>query len=198
MLDAIPDHEPQRLSWEELLKRSQDNPAEFADFVEATQEWLLALCRRLVPRMWDAEDLMQEVFVRVLRGRLGYHGGPVEPWLNAIATNCSISLHRKKHAEKRDANSVSLGNSADKSIATEPFDPAATTARELVERREIVPLLLEVLTPAELEVVRLYFWEGRGLTEISTLLGKPLGTINSRFRRALERMARRHQELFPD
>lgn len=197
MLDPIPDHEPQRLSWEELLKRSQGDPQAFGDFVEATQAWVWKLCLSLVQHTQDAEDLMQDVFTLAFRFRGTYDGRPVAPWLSTIAKNHSVSLYRQR-AGKPDTNSVSLGDCADEVLGAGASEHLARTACDGVEHSEIVSLLLEVLSAPEYEVVTLHFWKELGPTEISVLLEIPLGTVSTHKSRALKKMARRHHELFPD
>src|SRR3954447_18427373 len=65
--------------------------------IEQFQGVLFGLCLRMMGHRHDAEDVMQEVFLRALRGVHGFDGErPLRPWLLGIAANrCRTALARR-------------------------------------------------------------------------------------------------------
>src|SRR3954469_16967107 len=65
--------------------------------VERFQGVLFGLCLRMLGHRQDAEDVLQEVFLRALRGMAGFDGTrPLRPWLLGIAANrCRTALARR-------------------------------------------------------------------------------------------------------
>src|SRR5262249_23825170 len=65
--------------------------------IEQFQTAVFALCVRMMGHRQDAEDVMQDTFLRALRGIAGFEAGrPVRPWLLGIAANrCRTALSKR-------------------------------------------------------------------------------------------------------
>lgn len=157
---------------------------------------------RLVRRMWArdlqlAEDLVQEVFLRVFRAlpRFGLECA-LGAWIHRITINVCISELRRRKALKRDRSTMSLSHGLDDDADGLGFEVAAPTnmpgaeteRRELFEacRRaisELPELWRVILTLRDLE--------GRSYEEIATILDLPTGTVRSRLHRARARVRAR-------
>lgn len=134
--------------------------------------------RRLRDRQ-RAEDAVQETFAAVWRSAGSYKPdrGPAAPWLYAIARNAIVDRMRARHeppAEAPDLPSPEPG----------PSDRAETS---YVSWR--VHRALEELPPKEREVVELAYWSGLSQSEVAEFLHLPLGTVKTRTRSALSRLA---------
>jgi RNA polymerase sigma-70 factor (ECF subfamily) len=134
--------------------------------------------RRLRDRQ-RAEDAVQETFAAVWRSAGSYKPdrGPAAPWLYAIARNAIVDRMRARHeppAEAPDLPSSEPG----------PGDRAETS---YVSWR--VHRALEELPPKEREVVELAYWSGLSQSEVAEFLHIPLGTVKTRTRSALSRLA---------
>lgn len=134
--------------------------------------------RRLRDRQ-RAEDAVQETFAAVWRSAGSYKPdrGPAAPWLYAIARNAIVDRMRARHeppAEAPDLPSSEPG----------PSDRAETS---YVSWR--VHRALEELPPKEREVVELAYWSGLSQSEVAEFLHIPLGTVKTRTRSALSRLA---------
>lgn len=126
----------------------------------------LALCR--LQNAADAEDVYQDVFLRLLEQRTGgWDGERTKAWLLRTALNRCADLGR---ARKR-RGAVSLDEVPD---MARPVDEAAAELWDAVAR------LPEKLRTA----VHLFYGEGYESGEIGALLGVPAATVRSRLRRA--------------
>jgi RNA polymerase sigma-70 factor (ECF subfamily) len=134
--------------------------------------------RRLRDRQ-RAEDAVQETFTAVWRSAGSYRPerGPAAPWLYAIARNAIVDRMRARHeppAEAPDLASAEPG----------PSDQAESS---FVSWR--VHRALEELPDKEREVVELAYWSGLSQSEVAEYLHIPLGTVKTRTRSALSRLA---------
>jgi RNA polymerase sigma-70 factor (ECF subfamily) len=145
------------------------------------------LARWLVRDTHDAEDIVQEAYMRAYKRFLTFRGGDGRAWLLTIVRNCAYDLLRSN-------GTVIYGDAFDEEgyIARAPSscDPEAALLRD--EKAEQVRSALENLLPQYREVLILREMEELSYSEIATTLGVPLGTVMSRLSRARIRL---HQNL---
>lgn len=140
----------------------------------------------------DAEDVVQEAYLRAFRAFAGFRGEEIRPWLFAIVRNAA---YRALNSRQRSANVISLdealpGRAGDDGPAPEIADPGPS-AEELMIRsaeRDLVRLALAELPPAFREVVVLREIEGLGYREIAEITGTVVGTVMSRLSRGREEL----------
>ena len=134
--------------------------------------------RRLRDRQ-RAEDAVQETFTAVWRSAASYRPerGPVAPWLYAVARNAIVDRLRARVDPLSEAPDVASG---------EP-GPADRAESAFVAWR--VHRALEELPDKEREVVELAYWSGMSQSEVAEYLHIPLGTVKTRTRSALARLA---------
>jgi RNA polymerase sigma-70 factor (ECF subfamily) len=140
------------------------------------------LARWLVRNGTDAEDLVQDAYLRAWNGFSGFRGGSGRGWLLAIVRNtCFTWLRGNRHRE--------LAVEFDERIHTEENevpDPERLVVRN--SDREVLQKALEEL-PAEFrEVIVLRELEGLSYKEISEVASVPVGTVMSRLARARARL----------
>jgi RNA polymerase sigma-70 factor (ECF subfamily) len=138
--------------------------------------FLYTVAYRLTGNHHDAQDLVQEVLVRVQRGLATYRPGSMEGWLSRIATNAFLDDVRRRTRRPLDLvgddiDSVAAGApSADEVIANERLpDDVQDALRSLPEEYRVAVVLCDVV----------------GLTyeEIAESLSVPIGTVRSRIHR---------------
>lgn len=135
---------------------------------------MYAVCLRYAQNSDDAQDLLQEGFIKVYRNLHRYRGdGSFEGWVRRIFINTSIEFFRKK--------SVKLSTVSDKEEGTIP-DADISVLDELAER-DIISLIQE-LAPGYRAVFNLYVIEGYSHKEISQILDISEGTSKSQLARA--------------
>ena len=143
----------------------------------------------------DAEDLTQEVFVRVFRSLASYTPGTFEGWLHRITTNLFLDMARRRQRIRFEG----LGDQAVGLLRDDEPTPAqAFDARHLDTD---VLQALEALAPEYRAAVVLCDIEGLSYEEIAATLGVKLGTVRSRIHRgraqlraALDHRRPRHPE----
>jgi RNA polymerase sigma-70 factor (ECF subfamily) len=135
------------------------------------------LAYRLTGNRHDAEDLTQEVFVRVFRSLDGYTPGTFEGWLHRITTNLFLDMARRRQRIRFEG----LGDQAVGLLRDDEPTPAqAFDARHLDSD---VQQALEALAPEYRAAVVLCDIEGLSYEEIAVTLGVKLGTVRSRIHR---------------
>jgi RNA polymerase sigma-70 factor, ECF subfamily len=144
-----------------------------------------SLARYLVRNPADAEDCVQDAYVRALRGFSSYRGGDPKSWLLAIVRNCcmtavaSASLKQQRMLDGVDLESV---DSADAAI--ENHDQADTLQRLI---NALPTPLREVLVLREIDEL--------SYREIASIIAAPIGTVMSRLARARTQLAKAYREL---
>jgi RNA polymerase sigma-70 factor (ECF subfamily) len=154
--------------------------------IETYQHRLMRYLMFLTSRREVAEDLFQEVWIRVLRRGSQYNGkARFDTWIFAIARNLVIDLSRKRtmasldemreDSEDRDSWPLEMMQEG-----PSPFEQLACRENAF----EVATVLL-TLEPAYREVLTLRFHEEMSLDEIATLTRVPLSTVKSRLYRGL-------------
>lgn len=158
------------------------------------QQALLALAERFYPLMFRylyrmgggnrmlAEDLTQDVFLRMQRGLARYeYPRPFKTWLYTIATNLARD-HWSLADTRRNLNSDSTEMEADN---TQISGEVALIEREEAER---VRSALAALPELQRQAVLLYYYEELSQLEIAAVVQVPLGTVKSRLFAGLRRL----------
>ncbi|MGH9863652.1 MAG: RNA polymerase sigma factor [Candidatus Acidiferrales bacterium] len=152
------------------------------------------LCYRFTSRREEAEDLTQEVFLRVFRTLQSYdpRQGPLEVWLHRVARNLLIDHYR---ATRKQRLAVPL---EDELLHLEEKESAAPRPDRALGRREVsaaIEQALARLSPELREAVILRDIQGLDYREISQVLEIPEGTVKSRINRGraeLGKFLKRH------
>jgi RNA polymerase sigma-70 factor (ECF subfamily) len=162
-------------SWDEIVEQHSDR--------------VYRLAYRLTGNRHDAEDLTQEVFVRVFRSLSTYTPGTFEGWLHRITTNLFLDQARRKQRIRFDALS---DERADKLTSSSPAPDAAYADRTFDDDIERA---LATLPPDFRAAVVLCDVEGLSYEEIAGILDAKLGTVRSRIHRgrAMLRAALAHR-----
>ena len=173
--------DPKIVKFVVVKKREEQAKEELTSFEEAMLPHLDAahnLAKWLLRNEEDAQDVVQEAYLRAFRSFAGFHGTNGRAWLLTIVRNTSYTLLKKRHA-------VDLTTTFDEEIhATghESVNPAT-----LLERSEDAQLIKEAMDelPAEFrEILTLRHQEGLSYKEIADIAQIPSGTVMSRLARA--------------
>jgi RNA polymerase sigma-70 factor (ECF subfamily) len=153
---------------------------------------------RMVRRMWSrerelAEDLTQEVFLRVFRGLPDFSADcSVGTWIHRITVNVCISELRQRKALKRDRRTISLDGVDTDGEATsiDPVDPSSAPGIDLERREQFDACRRAIDELPELwrVILTLRDLEDRSYEEIAEILELPIGTVRSRLHRARARV----------
>jgi len=152
-------------------------PPTWQEVVEQHSARVYRLAYRLTGNVHDAEDLTQEVFVRVFRSLSTYTPGTFEGWLHRITTNLFLDQVRRKKRIRFDA----LAEDADGRLPGREPDPSR--AYDDTHLDDDVQTALDALPPDFRAAVVLCDIEGLTYEEIAATLGIKLGTVRSRIHR---------------
>lgn len=136
----------------------------------------------MLDRQEDADDVLQEVFIRAFK-HLGTYNpakGEFTTWLHRITVNVCL-----RHINRP-------------AVLTSPLvDQAVAQSPELADAglddRQRLEQLLAGLEPAFRAVVVLRFYSNLSYSEMAQILGIPVGTVQSRLNRALRQMRQREE-----
>jgi RNA polymerase sigma-70 factor (ECF subfamily) len=152
-------------------------PPTWQEVVEQHSARVYRLSYRLTGNVYDAEDLTQEVFVRVFRSLSTYTPGTFEGWLHRITTNLFLDQVRRKKRIRFDA----LAEDADARMPGREPDPSRAFDDNHLD--DDVQAALDALPPDFRAAVVLCDIEGLTYEEIAATLGIKLGTVRSRIHR---------------
>jgi RNA polymerase sigma factor (sigma-70 family) len=152
-------------------------PPSWEQVVQEHSARVYRLAYRLTGNRHDAEDLTQEVFVRVFRSLSSYTPGTFEGWLHRITTNLFLDQVRRKQRIRFDA----LPDDAGDRLAGS--DPGPERAWEHNNLDHDVQAALDTLPPEFRAAVVLCDIEGLSYEEIAATLDVKLGTVRSRIHR---------------
>jgi len=142
---------------------------------------IYALLLRMLREAADAEEVLQETFVDVWRraGEYSPSRGSIEAWLITIARSRAIDRIRARGARLRLVKQSEQLAPVD----PEPSEPPDVHAQTRLRRA------LGALPPEQRRALELAYWEGLSQSEISRHTGDPLGTVKTRVRLGLQRLA---------
>jgi RNA polymerase sigma-70 factor (ECF subfamily) len=119
----------------------------------------------------EAEDLTQEVFIKVWKALPGFDArASLSTWIYAITRNTSLSALRARRVTVE----------VDECVADDDHDRSA--------ERMLLLRLIERLPEKQRQVVTLFYMEERSHEELSQMLDMPVGTIKTLLHRARERL----------
>jgi RNA polymerase sigma-70 factor (ECF subfamily) len=151
------------------------------DFVEDVVPHLDAaynLARWLTRNDEDAQDVVQEAYMRAFRFLGSFRGGNVRAWVLRIVRNtCYTWLHQNRPQQPTVEFDEEI-------FGPDPLAPTPEQALSRNDDRKLVRRALQGLSPSHREVLILRELEGMSYKEISEIMDMPAGTVMSRLSRA--------------
>ncbi len=172
--------EPDTILVERCLTGDQ---AAWAELVRSHTRRIYNLCYRFTGRTQEAEDLTQDVFLRVYRTLGSFQGsqGSFTTWLTSLTRNLLIDHYRKHKKERMDV-SVDDESTSDLAETNVTFTRPDVVIIEQ-ESRQAIQVAIAKLSPDLREAVILRDMQEMEYREISLVLGVPEGTVKSRINR---------------
>ncbi len=170
--------------------------AQFAELAMPYMDALYSAAMRLTRNPADAEDLVQETYLRAYRGFEGFRDGTnLKAWLYRILTNTYINTYR---AKKRRPDEVELDTADDFSLfhkvgGLEAARAGRSAETELLEALpdDAVKAAVEELPDQFRLPVLLADVEGFSYKEIAEIMDTPVGTVMSRLHRGRRQLQKR-------
>jgi len=172
----------------ELMEDVRDGRVEkLAALFERYQAMLYNFFLRLTGNRAASEDLVQEVFMRVLKYRAGYMDeSRFNVWLFQIARNAHVDYLRKRKG------TLPLD---EQYIETPSREPLPAAVYEADREAELVRRALDRLPVQKRELLVLFRFQNLKLREIAELLGCQVGTVKAQVHRALKDLSRIYLDL---
>jgi RNA polymerase sigma-70 factor (ECF subfamily) len=172
----------------------------FADLAMPYMDALYSAALRMTRNPTDAEDLVQETYLRAYRGFGGFQEGTnLKAWLYKILTNTYINIYR---AKKRRPEQVDLDDTEDFYLyrrlgGLEAVDAQRSPETEVLDQipEAVVKEALEDLPDQFRMAVLLADVEGFSYKEIAEITDVPIGTVMSRLHRGRKQLQRRLWDL---
>jgi RNA polymerase sigma-70 factor (ECF subfamily) len=165
-----------------MISSSPEAAQAVAEAVLPHLEAAYNLARWLAGDDHDAQDVVQEAYLRAIRGAATYRGNDARVWLLAIVRNTAIDWLRRCKSRPEE-NLIEDPPVADDS---KDFNPQAILLR--AADIQLVRDAIDSLPPDLREVVVLREMEGLSYKEIAMLIGSPIGTVMSRLSRGRIRL----------
>ncbi|MEE4312548.1 MAG: sigma-70 family RNA polymerase sigma factor [candidate division KSB1 bacterium] len=168
---------------EDLIEQFQNGDLYAFDLiVKRYKNQLLNFVYRFLGNVEEAEDIVQETFLRVYRNRKAYQKvAKFSTWIYTIAGNLAKTELRKRKRRKFFSISDLGYDDKDYDIADDEFNPEKTVDGNIKE--EIIHKEIQSLSPKFREVIILRDVQELSYEEISNIVDIPLGTVKSRVNR---------------
>jgi len=170
-------------------RQARPDEVNFDDLMRPQVEYLYRLAWRFTGSVADAEDLVQDVLLKLFpRTQEMLKIQKLRPWL------ARVLYHQYVDSVRQRARSPALELVADTEGEDDPLDTlpsAAAGPEEQIEQsawRERLVAALGQLNPEQRAVIAMHDVEGYTLEELETMLETPLGTLKSRLHRARQRL----------
>ncbi len=158
---------------------SQGDRAAFEQLYAATRAKLYGVVLRILRRHDLADEVMQEVYLKIWSGAGQFNPGLASPitWMVTIARNRAIDLVRKRAEVSIEDEPKAMDVAADL--------PNPLARRELTEEVRRLMACIERLEPERQSLVLLAYRNGWSREQLAAKLGKPVNTIKTWLRRSL-------------
>ncbi len=170
----------------------QGDPAAFAELVDRYSPRLFGACLGFLGNVQDAEDCVQDAWIKVYRNIGSFRGGSsLFTWIYRIAMNCCHdNLRRRNHTR---TYSLDDNLETENGQITVQFADDKPLPDEVVEQRQFATFIrqeIAALKPSLREIIVMRDLLGYTYEEISGLLGLKEGTVKSRLSRARNQLAK--------
>ena len=156
--------------------RERDSSAYFADLYEKYATDVLRMCYFYLADRQKAEDVCQDVFVRLITTNPELQDGREKAWLLKVAMNRCRDLWRGAWLKR-----VVLGSPMFELI------PAPDEYGQMADQQEMMAAINQLPSMFK-EVILLHYYQGYGISEIADMMELPEGTISSRLSRGRKKL----------
>jgi RNA polymerase sigma-70 factor, ECF subfamily len=181
-------HPPEVLDDRQLaLRASQGEQAAFVTIMQRHNQRLYRLARSILKDDWEAEDAVQETYLRAFTGLAGFRGeSGLYTWLARIAMNEAFGrLRRRTPATEPLEDHAELGPAAMSNVLPLPgLGPLPEQAAADAETARIIERAVDRLPQPFRTVFMLRAIEQLSVEEVATLLEIPEATVKTRYHRA--------------
>jgi RNA polymerase sigma-70 factor (ECF subfamily) len=186
-------YDPRELSDEELVARANVEllhiTRAYEELMRRYQRTLFNVCARYLGSERDADDVCQEVMLKVLYGLKNFEGkSKFKTWLYSITYNECITQYRKERRKRRLLDALSL----------DPLEEAIEEKPVKAEDRVGLDRWLVHVNPIDREILVLRFVAELEFQEIADIMHMGLSATKMRYKRALDRLREKFADATDD
>jgi RNA polymerase sigma-70 factor (ECF subfamily) len=187
---------PIEVDWSQTVRRCMDgDSAAWAELVRSHHKRVYGLCYRFTGSPTDAEDLTQDVFLKIYSNLTSFDTsrGSLQVWITTMTRNLLVDNFRRT---KNLRATGSLDDGWDQTEELRPVDRLVgrePSPHEMAARKELEKMVQEALSRVSVELreaVILRDLQDMDYKEIAQVLGIPEGTVKSRISRGRAELAR--------
>jgi RNA polymerase sigma-70 factor (ECF subfamily) len=172
-----------------LARAGLGDRAAFATLYDKSSSHLFAVVLRICRDRAQAEDVLQEVYVKVWRAASGFDAAQSQPltWLTSIARNAAIDSLRRAQAQPQLQTASASSSDEDHDVYDDTADDRPGPL-ELLSRASDARALsqcMQALSAPQRQSLALAFYDGLSHAEVAEKMNQPLGSVKSWVRRAL-------------
>src|SRR5581483_166499 len=180
---------PLEIDWSQVVRRCMDGDSgAWAELVRTNHRRVYGLCYRFTGNAADAEDLTQDVFLKIYSNLASFDlaRGSLQVWITTMTRNLLVDNFRRT---KNQRATSSLDDGWDQTEELRPVDRLVghePSPHELAARKELGKMVQEALSHVSVELreaVILRDLQDMDYKEIAQVLGIPEGTVKSRISR---------------
>jgi RNA polymerase sigma-70 factor (ECF subfamily) len=184
---------PAELSDEELAERARSElfhvTRAYEELMRRYQRTLFNVCARYLGNERDADDVCQEVMLKVLYGLKNFEGkSRFKTWLYSITFNECTTQYRKEKRKRRLLDALSM----------DPLEEASDEPAPKAEEKGGLDRWLVGVNPIDREILVLRFVAELEFQEIADIMHLGLSATKMRYKRVIDRMREQHQGMASD
>lgn len=173
-------HVDDTVLYKRLIKQ---DPSAFQELVDQYKNLVHSVIRQTIPETTQAEDLAQEVFIRIYKGLPGFKGqSRLSSWIWRIAYRVCLTEIEQIRKEKGLVSIDDPDTSINLRIHPDVVDEKSVW--EKMEDRNQWEVLFEQLPARHRMILVLYYYRNLSYLEIAEILDRPMGTVKSDLHRA--------------
>ncbi|HSM87755.1 MAG TPA: RNA polymerase sigma factor [Candidatus Limnocylindrales bacterium] len=187
---------PLEVDWSQIVRRCMDGDSgAWAEMVRTHHKRVYGLCYRFTGNSADAEDLTQDVFLKIYSNLASFDltRGSLQVWITTMTRNLLVDNFRRTRNQRATG---SLDEGWDQVEELKPIDrltASGASPHELAAQKELAAMVQNALTQVSVELreaVILRDLQDLDYKEIAQVLGIPEGTVKSRISRGRAELAR--------
>jgi RNA polymerase sigma-70 factor (ECF subfamily) len=184
------------IDWAQIVRRCMDgNSSAWTELVRAQHRRVYGLCYRFTGNPTDAEDLTQDVFLKIYSNLASFdtNRGSLQVWITTMTRNLLVD-HFRRTKNQRLTSSLDDGwESAEELKPIDRLTSRSVSPHEAAASNELAKMVQEALARVSVdlrEAVILRDLQDMDYKEIACVLGIPEGTVKSRISRGRAELAR--------
>ena len=186
----------QEPDWSAIIRRCmKGDSGAWAELVRAHHRRVYSLCYRFTGNATDAEDLTQDVFLKIYSNLTSFDSarGSLQVWITTMTRNLLVDNFRRTRNQRATSSLDEGWESSEELAPVERLSSKAPSPHESAAQKELARMVQEALTrvsPDLREAVILRDLQDMDYREIAQVLGIPEGTVKSRISRGRAELAR--------